>query len=119
MSDSAEDVLTSEQGAGPAVSARVAKLAQDIYDEFQNIIGEFSPFSVVLRLLSVAHTIGIRVHCTTLCGVVQGVYIAACQLVHPLWALSVWPYTVKKVVVSGHGHQWWFSGTSSGFKQPL
>lgn len=39
MSDSAEDVLTSEQGAGPAVSARVAKLAQDIYDEFQNIIG--------------------------------------------------------------------------------
>ena len=39
MSDSGEDVLTSEQGAGPAVSARVAKLAQDIYDEFQNIIG--------------------------------------------------------------------------------
>ena len=40
MSDSAEDVLTSEQGAGPDVSPRVAKLAQDIYDEFQNIIGE-------------------------------------------------------------------------------
>ena len=25
----------------------------------------------------------------------------------------------KNRVVSGHGHQWWFSGTSSGFKQPL
>ena len=39
MSDSGEEVLTSEQGPGPAVSARVAKLAQDFYDEFQNILG--------------------------------------------------------------------------------
>ena len=40
------------------------------------------------------------------------------KTVHPLLGpLCLALYTVRTVVVSSH--QWWFSGTSSGFKQPL
>ena len=39
MSESTDDILISEEGGSPVVSDRVAKLAQDVYDEFQNIIG--------------------------------------------------------------------------------
>ena len=45
MSESGDDILISDQGASPVVSERVAQLAQGIYDEFQNVIGECKHFT--------------------------------------------------------------------------